>query len=94
MGKKKNRHNRINIEKSSENQAFLEKSFLKYNLGVFILFCFFVALIPMANIMPINATIADHWLYLPCFGFFLAVVGGVSDWIGKSNQKLISIILF
>ena len=47
---------------------------------------FFVALIPMANIMPINATIADHWLYLPSFGFLLAVVGGISDLL-KSKSK-------
>ncbi|MFH1996323.1 MAG: tetratricopeptide repeat protein [Candidatus Omnitrophota bacterium] len=40
---------------------------------------FFTALIPMANIMPINATIADHWLYLPCMGFFLVFIGGLRD---------------
>jgi tetratricopeptide (TPR) repeat protein len=36
---------------------------------------FFMALLPMANIMPINATIADHWLYLPSCGFFLGIIG-------------------
>ncbi|MFC1646531.1 tetratricopeptide repeat protein [Candidatus Omnitrophota bacterium] len=46
---------------------------------------FLVALIPMANIIPINATIADHWLYLPCFGFLLVVIGGVSDWLRRGD---------
>ncbi|MFC1576772.1 tetratricopeptide repeat protein [Candidatus Omnitrophota bacterium] len=44
---------------------------------------FFVALIPMSSIVPINATIADHWLYLPCAGFFLACVGGAADLTGS-----------
>jgi len=47
---------------------------------------FFVALIPMANIRPINATIADHWLYLPCIGFFLAVIGGAADALNAAPQ--------
>lgn len=40
---------------------------------------FFVALIPMANIVPINATFADHWLYLPCIGLFLSIIGGFAE---------------
>jgi len=46
---------------------------------------FFVAFLPMANIVPINATLTDYWLYLPCFGFFLAIVGGLADLIQRSN---------
>ncbi|MFH0839252.1 MAG: tetratricopeptide repeat protein [Candidatus Omnitrophota bacterium] len=42
---------------------------------------FFIALIPMSNIVPINTTLADHWLYLPGFGFLLTVVGGVHYFI-------------
>jgi len=40
---------------------------------------FFLCLLPMANIIPINATLADHWLYLPGIGFFLAIIGGWDD---------------
>jgi Flp pilus assembly protein TadD len=49
---------------------------------------FFATLIPMANIVPINATIADHWLYLPCFGFILGVIGGIADWIKGVDSKI------
>lgn len=49
---------------------------------------FFVALMPMVNIIPINATIADHWLYLPCFGFLLAIISGVSDWLRRGGSSL------
>ncbi|MCM8812274.1 MAG: tetratricopeptide repeat protein [Candidatus Omnitrophica bacterium] len=40
---------------------------------------FFIALLPMANIVPINTTIADHWLYLPSIGFFASILGGIAD---------------
>lgn len=44
---------------------------------------FLITLLPMANLMPINATMADHWLYLPSLGMFLAILGGLGDWIQK-----------
>jgi len=34
---------------------------------------FLIALVPVSNIFPINATMAEHWLYMPSVGFFLAV---------------------
>ncbi|MFH1593682.1 MAG: tetratricopeptide repeat protein [Candidatus Omnitrophota bacterium] len=32
---------------------------------------FFICLLPVANIFPVNAYMAEHWLYLPSIGFFL-----------------------
>jgi len=37
----------------------------------FSIFFFFVGLLPVSNIYPINAYMAEHWLYLPSVGFFL-----------------------
>ncbi len=37
----------------------------------FSVFWFFAALLPHANIYPVNAYMAEHWLYLPSIGFFL-----------------------
>jgi len=34
---------------------------------------FLLFLIPVSNIVPINALMAEHWLYIPSIGFFLAV---------------------
>jgi tetratricopeptide (TPR) repeat protein len=48
---------------------------------------FFISLMPMANIVPINATMADHWLYLPCIGLFLSVIGGSADFIERFNVR-------
>ncbi len=40
---------------------------------------FLIALLPVSNIMPINAAMAEHWLYMPSIGFFLAVAIGISS---------------
>ncbi|MFA5093909.1 MAG: hypothetical protein WC512_01540 [Candidatus Omnitrophota bacterium] len=40
------------------------------------LFCagwFIIALLPVSNIFPLNAYMAEHWLYLPSAGFFVLV---------------------
>ncbi len=39
---------------------------------------FFVALFPVSNIFPINAYMAEHWLYLPSIGFFLIMAKAIS----------------
>jgi len=43
----------------------------KNALIFFSLSWFFVALIPVSNLYPINAYMAEHWLYLPSIGIFL-----------------------
>lgn len=48
---------------------------------------FFIGLLPMANIVPINTTLADHWLYLPGFGFILAIVGLAYDVTKKIDPR-------
>jgi len=41
------------------------------NLVFFSISWFFVALLPVSNLYPINAYMAEHWLYVPSIGFFL-----------------------
>lgn len=36
---------------------------------------FLLAYLPVSNLIDLNATIAEHWLYLPSIGFFVFVVG-------------------
>ena len=36
---------------------------------------FFLAYLPTSNIVELNATVAEHWLYLPSVGFLLFVAG-------------------
>jgi len=49
----------------------LRQTLRDYSFGIA---WFFIALLPMANIIPINTTYAEHWLYLPVCGFFLALL--------------------
>ncbi|MFH1655614.1 MAG: tetratricopeptide repeat protein [Candidatus Omnitrophota bacterium] len=45
-------------------------SYKRSKLTCFFAIWFFVFLIPQSGIYPINAFLADHFLYLPCIGFF------------------------
>lgn len=38
---------------------------------------FFVALLPVSNLFPVNAYMAEHWLYLPSVGYFLLLAQGL-----------------
>lgn len=38
---------------------------------------FFIALLPVSNILPLNAIMAEHWLYLPSIGFFVIMAMGI-----------------
>ncbi len=39
---------------------------------------FLIALLPVSNLYPINAYMAEHWLYLPSIGLFLIAAGGLT----------------
>lgn len=41
---------------------------------------FYLCLLPQLNIYPINAYMAEHWLYLPSFGFCIIVAYCASYW--------------
>jgi tetratricopeptide (TPR) repeat protein len=48
---------------------------------------FLIALIPSSNIFPINAYMAEHWLYLPSLGFFWALSCGIRIlWRGEKTR--------
>lgn len=40
-------------------------------VAFFSILWFFIALLPVSNLYPIDAYMAEHWLYLPSIGFFL-----------------------
>ena len=62
--------------------AFLFLSLRKgrgQNLRIFGALWFFVAYLPTSNIVELNATVAEHWLYLPSVGFLLFLAGCLID---------------
>jgi len=43
----------------------------------FALMWFIITLLPVSNLYPLNAYMAEHWLYLPSMGFFLLLAWGI-----------------
>ena len=39
---------------------------------------FFVAFVPISNLIPLNAEVAEHWIYTASIGFLLLVAGAVA----------------
>lgn len=40
---------------------------------------FFASYLPISNLISLNATVAEHWLYLPSVGFLIFLAGFVPD---------------
>jgi len=46
---------------------------------------FVLAYLPISNLFPLNATIAEHWLYLPSVGFLIFIAGCWLEWPARSR---------
>ena len=49
---------------------------------------FFITLLPSSNLYPINAYLAEHWMYVPSIGFFLLLANGILSSPRKRGSKL------
>ncbi len=49
---------------------FLKLAYRRWRPVFFYCGWFIITLIPVLNILPLNATCAEHWLYLPAIGFW------------------------
>jgi tetratricopeptide (TPR) repeat protein len=56
---------------------------MKAPLLFFSIAWFLITLLPASNIFPVNAYMAEHWLYLPSLGYFLIL----SKWITVGSEK-------
>ncbi|MFH1867411.1 MAG: tetratricopeptide repeat protein [Candidatus Omnitrophota bacterium] len=54
---------------------------------------FLAALLPSSNIYPVNAYMAEHWLYLPSMGFFLAAAYFLNKFYRKNEFKVLSVLI-
>ena len=54
---------------------------------------FFITLLPISNIYPVNAYMAEHWLYFPSIGFFLILAKGLSSIYRRKTFRGFFIIL-
>jgi tetratricopeptide (TPR) repeat protein len=49
---------------------------------------FFVFLLPLSNIYPLNAYMAEHWIYLPSIGFFLIIGDSMRLLYGRDRLQI------
>jgi len=54
---------------------------------------FFCALIPVANIYPVKAYMAEHWLYFPSIGAFLFIAAVLDEIYRKKGTRIIAILI-
>ena len=72
--------------------AFIRRK--KDSLTFFSITWFFIALMPVSNLYPINAYMAEHWLYLPSIGFFILAANGLKLLYEKKTYRIPGMIIF
>lgn len=53
---------------------------------------FLITLLPVSNLYPINAYMAEHWLYLPSVGFFLILAKGLERLHNSERFRFLAIV--
>ena len=51
---------------------------------------FILAYLPVSNLFPLNATVAEHWLYLPSVGFLIFAAGCLLELSNRSRRVAIA----
>jgi Flp pilus assembly protein TadD len=54
---------------------------------------FFAGYLPISNVVQLNATVAEHWLYLPSVGFLIFAAGCLMDLPKRYSTLVISVII-
>jgi protein O-mannosyl-transferase len=52
---------------------------------------FLLAYLPISNLFPLNATVAEHWLYLPSVGFLIFIAGCWLELPARARKFLVAI---
>ena len=51
---------------------------------------FFLGYLPISNLFELNATVAEHWLYLPSVGFLLFLAGCAADLPPRGRKGIVA----
>jgi Flp pilus assembly protein TadD len=54
---------------------------------------FAVALLPVANLVPLSTFMAEHWLYVPSMGLFMAAGWGLSRLASRAGRPTAIVVL-
>jgi len=65
----------------------------KDNIVCFSILFFLVALVPFSGIFPVNAYMAEHWLYMPSVGVFVLVGVCISRMYYKRKRRKTAMII-
>ena len=71
----------------------LVKDRKKRGLVSFSILWFFITLFPVSNLYPVNAYMAEHWMYIPSIGFFLIAAKGLTFLFKEKKQYAIAGLL-
>ena len=61
----------------------------KNPLVSFSILWFFLTLLPVLNIFPVNAYMAEHWLYVPLIGAVIFIVNLIKSWSSPSAARVV-----
>ncbi|MDN5327576.1 MAG: protein O-mannosyl-transferase [Candidatus Woesearchaeota archaeon] len=70
------------------------KNYTVYLIIAFGILWFFVSMFPFSGIIPVNAIILEHWLYLPSIGIFLLISLLLDFLFNSFNKFLVSSLVF
>lgn len=65
----------------------------EFSLIFFSICWFFLAFLPHSNLYPIDAYMAEHWLYLPSIGFFLILANGLSYLCKNKDFRIFAAVI-
>jgi tetratricopeptide (TPR) repeat protein len=54
---------------------------------------FLITILPVSNLYPINAYMAENWLYLPSIGFFLILAGYLTAFYKKEKYRILAMTI-
>ena len=61
--------------------VWIVRNLNKYKIAAFGLAWFFITIFPFVGIIPLNAIMYEHWLYLPMVGLTLALFGTIAPYM-------------
>ncbi|NQT46811.1 MAG: tetratricopeptide repeat protein [Candidatus Omnitrophica bacterium] len=67
--------------------SFMIYRFRQNKIVLFASAWFFINLLPVSNIIPVNAILAEHWLYMPAIGFYVVA----SVLVSRASRNITSI---
>lgn len=73
---------------------FLLKRSALQKIWLFSFLWFFISLFPSSGVIPINNIVAEHYLYLPSVGFFLAISYFFLSLLNFTKKKNIGLIMY